>query len=381
MLAHERADSNPALCTRQAGCPSTCGAGGSCFSCPSTVQISTLAGSKDDVNDSPTINGFDCDGRCQTPYPTAGGVAYVDVWGTSQTINPYHRPAWTYNGARGGGTQIAATTVSHEAGHNFGLGHDGITSSGAGISGGEGYLTSLTGQDGTKWGATMGAAFGADVTQWSNGDYAGANNQQDDKAMLAARLGYISNPVASVPDPTDNGWPSLSIDGSSNVANGVIKESGAAGTHTYTVTALGAITGTLTAKTQYSSLQTTEKSITLVFRVTVVSSAGATVCDQTASGNAAPVITCPLNSLPADTYTVSIRGGPAAEPFSGDANVPLFSDYGNLGSYEVGFIFVLDALLSSPSLPLFFFSSFFLLSSKSLGRIDGSTKTPCLSLS
>eukprot|EP00037_Helgoeca_nana_P026872 m.305073 g.305073 ORF g.305073 m.305073 type:complete len:128 (+) comp27337_c0_seq18:59-442(+) len=91
MLAHERADSNPALCTRQAGCPSTCGAGGSCFSCPSTVQISTLAGSKDDVNDSPTINGFDCDGRCQTPYPTAGGVAYVDVWGTSQTINPYHR--------------------------------------------------------------------------------------------------------------------------------------------------------------------------------------------------------------------------------------------------------------------------------------------------
>jgi hypothetical protein len=203
----------------------------------------------------------------------------------------------------------------------------------------------------------MGAAFGADVTQWSNGDYADSTNQQDDKAVLAARLGYISNSAASVPDPANNGWPSLTIDGSSNLANGVIKGSGTAGAHVYTFTTLAAVTGTLAAKTQYSSLQTTKKSITLVFRVTVVSSTGTTVCDQTASGNAAPVITCPFNSLPADTYTVSIRGGPAAETFSSDANVLLFSDYGNLGSYEVSF----------------FLTVFFPPPSKTLGRSSGST--------
>jgi hypothetical protein len=277
------------------------------------------------------INGKSCGGRCKLPGPSAGGVAYVGVWGVDQTISPYFRPAFTFNGR--GSAQLAATTASHEAGHNMGLGHDGVSQSGNGISGNTGYLSSLTGQDGTTWGATMGAAFGADVTQWSNGDYDFSTNAQDDLAILGARLNFISDTEASVPSSADNAWPGLRFDGRSYPVSGVIKTPGARGAHVYQFTSPAVMTGTLVANTQFSDGDR-GRSITLVFRVTVVGSNGNVVCDRTVSGNTNPVVSCALVAVPAGTYTVTIQGGQSAIMRTG-SNVPLFSEYGNLGSYEV----------------------------------------------
>ncbi|MFC4785338.1 hypothetical protein ACT8ZV_12745 [Nocardioides sp. MAHUQ-72] len=62
-------------------------------------------------------------------------------------------------------------TVSYEVGHNFGLLHDGNAHD---------YYASGHG----SWAPIMGAGFDRPVTQWSHGDHAGANNQQDDLAVI-----------------------------------------------------------------------------------------------------------------------------------------------------------------------------------------------------
>ncbi len=70
-----------------------------------------------------------------------------------------------------------AEAASHEIGHNLGLNHDGQTTSTAG------YYTGH-GSGATGWAPIMGVGYSKEVTQWSKGDYANANNQQDDMSVL-----------------------------------------------------------------------------------------------------------------------------------------------------------------------------------------------------
>ena len=100
-----------------------------------------------------------------------GGRAYVDVVDRT-TSHAYYQPAWVYPQALSNASKYIAEAASHEAGHNFGLSHDGTqTASYFGGSGG--------------WGPIMGSPYSQPVTQWNNGTYAGANNFQDDLAVIA----------------------------------------------------------------------------------------------------------------------------------------------------------------------------------------------------
>lgn len=78
-----------------------------------------------------------------------------------------------------GGAQATAKAVSeaaaHEAGHNFGLGHDGF--------GDDEYYMPLDG----LWGPIQGAGYEVPVTQWSNGGYNGASNDEDDLSIITDR--------------------------------------------------------------------------------------------------------------------------------------------------------------------------------------------------
>lgn len=117
------------------------------------------------------------------PSSTAGGVAYINMFGTANFAR--YRPAWVYANNLSGSESSIAEAVSHEIGHNLGLSHDGKTD-GAEYYGGHG-----TGE--TSWGPLMGTGYGRNVSQWSRGEYYLANNTQDDLAAIAAKVGYRSD--------------------------------------------------------------------------------------------------------------------------------------------------------------------------------------------
>ena len=115
------------------------------------------------------------------PAQGAGGVAYVGVFGTSYYQS--YSPALVYydNLGSGGYPAYIAEAASHEFGHNMGLSHDGTSTAGYYTGHGSGYVS---------WAPIMGVGYYASVTQWSKGEYTGANNTQDDLAILSSQLGY-----------------------------------------------------------------------------------------------------------------------------------------------------------------------------------------------
>jgi hypothetical protein len=95
-----------------------------------------------------------------------GGVAYLNSFGPNEDT-----PCFAFNkGVNNGGM-----TISHEAGHTFGLRHDGLN--------GQAYHPGV-GTGTTSWGPIMGAPFGKNLVQWSKGEYAGADNTEDDYAVI-----------------------------------------------------------------------------------------------------------------------------------------------------------------------------------------------------
>lgn len=114
------------------------------------------------------------------PHSNAGGVAYVGVWGASYYTS--YQPALVYyNNLGSGHPPYVAEAASHEFGHNLGLSHDGSTSSSYYTGHGNGYVS---------WAPIMGVGYYTNVTQWSKGEYSGANNQQDDLQIISSQLGY-----------------------------------------------------------------------------------------------------------------------------------------------------------------------------------------------
>ena len=94
-----------------------------------------------------------------------GGFAYVGVF---DYVGSYYKPAFVFNKSLVG----AAEAVSHEVGHNLGLSHDGVT-------GGAAYYQGQ-GSGATGWAPIMGVGYYKQLVQWSKGEYANANNTQDD---------------------------------------------------------------------------------------------------------------------------------------------------------------------------------------------------------
>ena len=137
-----------------------------------------------------------------TPMPAsgAGGVAYVGVWGRSNY--EYYSPALVY--ANNLGPYVApwvAEAATHEFGHNLGLSHDGTSTQSYYGGHGAGF---------TSWGPIMGVGYYTQVTQWSKGEYADANNSQDDIQIIGNQLGiraddHGNDPAGATPLVADAG--------------------------------------------------------------------------------------------------------------------------------------------------------------------------------
>jgi len=113
---------------------------------------------------------------------SCGGVAYVGVFGRSN-YHTYYSPALVFfNKLVSGNETYVAEASSHEFGHNLGLSHDGTTT-------GESYYAGH-GSGLVSWAPIMGNSYYNNITEWSIGEYANANQQQDDLAIIDGKLGY-----------------------------------------------------------------------------------------------------------------------------------------------------------------------------------------------
>ena len=106
-----------------------------------------------------------------------GGTAFGNSfnWSTDDVALVFNRGEYT-----------AAETASHEVGHTLGLWHDGAGTTTE-------YYGGHGGTGPTSWGTIMGAAWlGKDenLTQWSKGEYTGANNTQDDLGKITGGNGF-----------------------------------------------------------------------------------------------------------------------------------------------------------------------------------------------
>ena len=98
-----------------------------------------------------------------------GGFAYVGVY---DNVGSTYKPAFVFNSGEVG----MAEAISHEAGHNLGLSHDGII-------GGTSYYQGHGNGD-TGWAPIMGVGYYQKLVQWSKGEYTDANNTQDDIQII-----------------------------------------------------------------------------------------------------------------------------------------------------------------------------------------------------
>jgi hypothetical protein len=109
-----------------------------------------------------------------------GGVAYVGVF---DAIGNFYKPALVFWDMLGSGNEkYVAEAISHEAGHNLGLSHDGYSGGGYYPGHGEGE---------TGWAPIMGVGYYKNTVQWSIGEYATANNHEDDIVVVGNNGGPL----------------------------------------------------------------------------------------------------------------------------------------------------------------------------------------------
>jgi Metallo-peptidase family M12B Reprolysin-like len=245
-----------------------------------------------------TLYASVCSGGC-------GGIAYVGVF--DQTSNhAYYQPALVFQNGVGSGQKNVAEAAAHEAGHNLGLSHDGTATSA--------YYSGHG-----SWAPIMGVGYYKAITQWSKGEYAGANQTQDDLAVIQ------SNGARTIRDDFPENRPAA-LDVTSPVA-GIITTRTDVDVFSVTVTQQSTITVTATPAASSPNLDIALTPGGFGGGVTVNPRSGST------SGDVATDMDASISAtVPPGTYTVRVDGGGAAPVDSVDTG---YSDYASLGAYTV----------------------------------------------
>lgn len=238
---------------------------------------------------------------------SCGGVAYVGVF---DAVGDFYKPALVFFDALYSDEKNIAEAISHEAGHNLGLAHDGY-------SGGGYYYGHGSGD--TGWAPIMGAGYYQPVTQWSRGEYATANNAEDDFQVIQ------SNGAPLRADDHGNSRPSASP--LSATAQG----------STTTVTGAGVIEQA-SDKDMFSfaagagpakfNIQPDDRAPNLDVSVQIQDSQGQVL----ARAKPAAKLSAGLNvTLPAaGTYYLLVMGVGTGDPLGTG-----YSDYGSVGQYRI----------------------------------------------
>ena len=230
-----------------------------------------------------------------------GGVAYLGIF---DDTSDFYKPALVFYDALGPGNEkYVAEAISHEAGHNMGLAHDGSASTGYY----QGHGTGATG-----WAPIMGVGYYQSLVQWSRGEYAGANNVQDDYSVMAGN----GLPVRA-DDHGDTSAAATVLAGTVLDAGGVIERPG--DIDMFRVTS-GA--GTLSV-----SVNPAARSANLDLLVELRDANGAVLASDNPADSLPASLAVPVA---AGTYYIAVKGVGKGDPLNGG-----YSNYGSLGQYAL----------------------------------------------
>jgi len=227
------------------------------------------------------------------------------------SIGDYYKPALVfYDMLAGGNEKDVAEASSHESGHNLGLSHDGTSTQGYYGGHGEGP---------TGWAPIMGVGYYRELVQWSKGEYADANNHEDDFVVMQSNGGPIrvddhgNDAAHATPLKATIHGTKTKLSGS-----GVIERREDLDAFSFRAGA-----GAVALK-----FHTAKGSGNLDMSVKLLDSTGKVIAQASPQG----VIDATLNAtLPAaGTYTVIVDG-----VGEGDVMGNGYSDYGSLGQYKL----------------------------------------------
>jgi hypothetical protein len=226
--------------------------------------------------------------------PGAGGVAYIGSFKW-----PYDNPCWVFMSS---GKRISDAAV-HEIGHTLDLYHDGRP--GETYYRGHGY-----------WAPVMGVGYDKPLVQWSKGEYANANNKEDDLNIMSGSqndVGYRADDHGN----TTTAATLLTMDTAGNVSSkGIIERTADVDMFSFTTTG-GLINLTFKPNAYYPALD---------ILATLYDNNGTVITTSDSSGLHAGIST----TLAAGTYYVSVTGTGFGNPENTG-----YSNYGSLGTYNI----------------------------------------------
>lgn len=230
-------------------------------------------------------------------FGSIGGIAYVGVF---DNTGDYYKPAIVLPDKLGNSEKNIAEAASHEVGHTLGLSHDGGT--GVEYYGGHG-----------NWAPIMGVGYGRAITQWSKGEYSGANNTEDDLTVIT------TNGLAYRSDAQGNTLAAATaLTGTSIATSGVIERT--ADIDFFSFTSGSGNVEFLVAPA--------ERGANLRLRVTVYNAAGVVLATRETADTSAGTL--------AVSFTQTVASGVTYVAVEGVGSGSDYSDYGSLGAYTLG---------------------------------------------
>jgi len=246
----------------------------------------------------------------ETWYPgSPGGAAYVGSFNWNSDT-----PAFVFTNHLGNSEKNIAEAISHEVGHTLGLSHDGNSV----VVYYEGHGSGPTG-----WAPIMGNGYLRELTQWSRGEYPGANNTEDDLLVITSTggngFGYRAD---------DHGNSLLSASLLNNVSGGVSAAGIIERNTDIDYFRLNTFSGNVSL-----NIEPFYRSPNLDIWARVHDSIGTVIATSNPTHSLGASFSLNLN--PNSTYYVSVTG--TGKPASITENG--YSDYGSLGAYTIqGFV-------------------------------------------